>query len=394
MSLHKSTIKSILYATMRCLLAIGVLFSSHHVYAQNSEAKKIQPKPFKKAVLMRPDEKNYFWELFEDVMRDVAQDLDIELKSIHAKDDTIKVVQNAMEIASSPDKPDVVFVQVASTSGPQILDIFQAQDIDVVFVNSGMPAWQEEKVGKPLENYENYIGQMLPNDFQNGRKVAEVIYNKALQKNLDIDDEVSALAIAGSQDTRPSDERVRGLKSYVQENLEFDVIAIGQGLWTFETSQKASARLLTRYANVNAVWAVNDETALGVVAAAKEHGLEPGKDFVIGSIDWLPEALELIRKGEIDFSLGGHFMDGAWALIMAYDFKNSGIREKENAFNADSNMQIIDAENVDMMGAKLEKKDWQEIDFKKLTKTHNPEIKQYNFNILEILSDPRYKARD
>ena len=53
MSLHKSTIKSILYATMRCLLAIGVLFSSHHVYAQNSEAKKIQPKPFKKAVLMR-----------------------------------------------------------------------------------------------------------------------------------------------------------------------------------------------------------------------------------------------------------------------------------------------------------------------------------------------------
>ena len=98
MSLHKSTIKSVLYATMRCLLAIGVLFSSHHVYAQNSEAKKIQPKPFKKAVLMRPDEKNYFWELFEDVMRDAAQDLDIELKSIHAKDDTIKVVLKKAEI--------------------------------------------------------------------------------------------------------------------------------------------------------------------------------------------------------------------------------------------------------------------------------------------------------
>src|SRR3990167_6153107 len=47
-----------------------------------------------------------------------------------------------------------------------------------------------------------------------------------------------------------------------------------------------------------AVWAHNDEMALGAVQAIKEAGLKPGTDILIVSVDGVPDYFKAMADGE------------------------------------------------------------------------------------------------
>src|SRR5690606_32740003 len=55
--------------------------------------------------------------------------------------------------------------------------------------------------------------------------------------------------------------------------------------------------------DICAIWAHNDEMALGAIQAVKEAGLQPGKDILIVSVDAVDDALKAIVAGEINVSV-------------------------------------------------------------------------------------------
>lgn len=72
--------------------------------------------------------------------------------------------------------------------------------------------------------------------------------------------------------------------------------------------------------NICAIWAHNDEMALGAIQAVKEAGLKPGKDILIVSVDAVDDALKAIVAGEINVSveLSPHLGGPAFDVINEY----------------------------------------------------------------------------
>lgn len=337
-------------------------------------------------VFLRPDkERGSFWNLFEDVLRAACDDLDITLDVAYAESDPLLKVQVARDIAGKDDKPDLVLLQIDGRTGFQILNIFEDAGIDNFIVNTTFDDQHIQKAGRPRENFKHWIGQMTPDDEEAGRLVADFLYQKAKHKKLLMNDNVHMVAIDGVSHTRASQERMRGLSGAIA--LYDDLILDGtiEGRWQPHLAKEATQRIMQRYPRANVVWSISDQTAIGAYDALIDLGKKPGQDILVAGIDWAPEIFDYIRDGRIEGSLGGHFMEGAWAVIMAYDYKNGHDFAAVDGLVMQSHMQIIDRDNVDALAPLLENADWDALDFKAMTKTHNPALARYEFDALETL---------
>jgi simple sugar transport system substrate-binding protein len=50
--------------------------------------------------------------------------------------------------------------------------------------------------------------------------------------------------------------------------------------------------------NICAVWAHNDDMAIGAIEAIKEAGLAPGEDILVVSVDAIPDIFDSLDAGE------------------------------------------------------------------------------------------------
>ena len=97
------------------------------------------------------------------------------------------------------------------------------------------------------------------------------------------------------------------------------------------------------------------------------------------------EALwEAIKKGKITTSLGGNNMEGAWVIVMLYDYYH-GIDFADQGVVRKLKLDILTKDNINNYLKYLEGKDPNRIDFRRFSKKLNPNLKQYNFGLKEIL---------
>jgi len=71
--------------------------------------------------------------------------------------------------------------------------------------------------------------------------------------------------------------------------------------------------------DIKGVWAANGGTATGVMTALKNAGKQPGKDVIVVAMDRNPENVEAVKNGDLLFDIGGHWLQGGFALVMLYD---------------------------------------------------------------------------
>lgn len=58
--------------------------------------------------------------------------------------------------------------------------------------------------------------------------------------------------------------------------------------------------LRTHEWDIDVIYAHNDDMAVGAIEVLKEHGIDPGKDVKIMSVDGTSEALEALKNGELN----------------------------------------------------------------------------------------------
>ncbi|MGN6327276.1 LacI family DNA-binding transcriptional regulator [Pseudolysinimonas sp.] len=120
------------------------------------------------------------------------------------------------------------------------------------------------------------------------------------------------LHLAGPQDWNEAEERMRGfLAEMSAHDMPTEAPVLGD--WTVDFGYDIGRRLLTRRGEFTAVFASNDQMALGVVHAATELGLQVPEDLSVVGFDDIPEAkhftppLTTVRQ---DFRvLGRHAID-------------------------------------------------------------------------------------
>lgn len=161
---------------------------------------------------------------------------------------------------------------------------------------------------------------MLPDDEGAGFDLANLLIDAAVAKGLRASDgRVHLVGISGIRVDWPSRERERGMRRAVASRKDAILDQLVWVNWN-EAEAKRKARLLMRQnPEATVLWSAGDALAQAAILSLSEVGKEAGRDFLIGGVDWEPEALEAVAAGTMVASMGGHVFDGAWSLVLLYD---------------------------------------------------------------------------
>ncbi|MFB2862077.1 ABC transporter substrate-binding protein [Aeromonas sp. MdU4] len=328
----------------------------------------------------------FFWPKVDALMQAAADDLQIDVEVLYAEMDHLKMVKMVKEVVHRANPPDYLIVDNFKMQGGTMIREADAAGVKVFLMANGLNEEQTALFGKPREKYKHWIGELTPDNQFAGYQLAKELINQALDAGVTASDgKLHLAAISGDFVTPASVQRVAGLEQAVAEYPNVELKQVVPGQWDEQRAQGIAIKLAKRYPELGALWVANDEMALAAMNGLLANGKTPGKDIFVGGINWKKEALEQVTKGKMSASIGGHFMLGAWSLVLLYDyhhgkdFADEGVQVRQRLFG------VIDAQNVDQYLSVFGDENWQKIDFTRFSKELNPSLKKYDFSIEAIL---------
>lgn len=168
-------------------------------------------------------------------------------------------------------------------------------------------------------DYPNYIAFVGPSDEDAGYQMANALFAAMTP------DENGKKVIGwveGTAGTSVAIDRNKGLEKALAENADVEVACKVNGNFVRDESQKVFESCYQAHPEIKGVWAANGGTATGVMTALKDAGKVPGEDVVVVAMDLNPENVEAVKNGELLFDIGGHWLQGGFALVLLYDHLN------------------------------------------------------------------------
>jgi ABC-type sugar transport system substrate-binding protein len=325
---------------------------------------------------------NSFWKLSTSFAEAVAEDLGIQLEVIYATDNISRIERLGDKVLTGGKAPDYLLTAYMSAVTPGHLDTARDQNIKVFLINTNIPREDSVKIGTPREQYKNWIAHVSPNEAEAGYLLAEVLINKARASRLVAKSgKIEIVALAGASDTNVAYDRSFGLQRRV--NLYNDSILqkIRFSDWEQESAKLDTLDLIEENPGTSAVWAASDTMAFGAIDALKKLDRVAGKDILVGGIDWSLEGIKAVADGRLAATIGGHFMEAGWALILIHDYHHGIDFRDDPGVNFMTSMSVLDSDNAGEYLKKFGSGKWSAIDFKKLSKLYNPKLKKYNLSI-------------
>ena len=140
---------------------------------------------------------------------------------------------------------------------------------------------------------EDYVTLLASNFVDQGKRAAE-----GLAKTTN--GQAKIVELSGTAGASVAKDRGDGFREGIKAYPGMQIVASQTG----DFSRAAAQRVMQNIAQslgkqITAVYAHNDEMALGAIQALKAAGLQPGKDVVIVSVDGERAALEAIERGEL-----------------------------------------------------------------------------------------------
>lgn len=343
--------------------------------ASESEA---PPRSGAKRVAMFIPHEDLFWRDFIGFMKSASKQLELELE-VHLAENNRELMKEQLRKATAgPGRVDAVVFQNFKKCGEDLLKIADDAGVPAFLVNAGVG----KSYGAPRERHSNWIGTMESDGESAGYALASLLADEAKKRGLlNGDGKVHMIALAGIVSDAGSSERVQGLQRAVAERGDIVLHQVVPTDWSREEGKRKAAVLLERFPLTVAVWAASDPLALGAVESAKALGRKPGEDLILGGFDWTHEALDAVERGELYTTIGGHFMEGGWALVLVHDFlAGKDFAKKQVEFQTP--MRPITKENVSRYSPVISAADWGNFDFLQLT---DP-AEKYTFDPVETLA--------
>jgi galactofuranose transport system substrate-binding protein len=179
----------------------------------------------------------------------------------------------------------IVLAPVIETGWDSVLTDVKAAGIPVVLVDRGV------KVDDP-----SLYATLIASDFvEEGRVAARWLVEKT-------GGECNLVELQGTVGAGPAIDRQKGFMEVLAAHPDMHVLLTQSGEFSRAKGKEVmEAFLKARGREIQAVYAHNDDMALGAVQAIEAYGLVPGRDVVIVSIDGVRAALEALAAGKLDF---------------------------------------------------------------------------------------------
>ena len=365
-----------------CVLTVTCLLCCACSAGQPQDREKPKTSQYHVAMFCGSDADNPFWTLFADFMRVAGKDLGIKVDinfTSGNREEMIKRIRNACD---APDKPDAIVVQGFKKNGLNCLRIANEYMTPVFTVNSGLTKEEAQSLNDSREELPFWIGELLPDDKGAGYQLAIELINQARARNLQAPDgKIHVIGLNGTVSDGASIERLAGLNQAIAECSEFAVLdqAISAD-WSREKARSRGRILHRRYPEAAVVWCASDLMAAGAIDGMKERGKAPGDDIIVGGVDASSQAMDLIEKDLLGATIGGHFKDGGWVLLLLYDYFNQvELRAGKKPARYKSAMQLVTAAKLGKFKDAVNPENWQRIDFRQFSRHDHPEREAYPF---------------
>ncbi|SDK81583.1 monosaccharide ABC transporter substrate-binding protein, CUT2 family [Franzmannia pantelleriensis] len=302
-----------------------------------------------------------FWDMVSSTMQAAADDLDIELEILFAERDRHLMQSLAARVLERKRPPDYLVLVNEEQHAVELLEQVEQRGVDVLFLLNGPSAEQRQHTGIPGEHYRHWVGVIEPDNFAAGARMARALLAAAPERPRPL----PTLALLGDTLTPASINRNGGMLDVLIEDPRVRLDRLLTAHWNQEEARALTAgylRWLVRRNETPAlIWAANDPIAIGAIEALQHAGFAPGDDVLVVGLNWSPEGIQRVARGELLLTDGGHFLAGAWAMVMLRDLADATIEVADASIRFP--MAALDARDVALYGEQLASPDWSRIDF-------------------------------
>ena len=252
-----------------------------------------------------------FWNAYVEFMQKGADELGVDLVVLNADNKPDQMIKGLEDLVAQG-VDGIIFTPYWATAVPG-LTMAKDANIPVIMTDSYADFPPQDAL------FPNYLAFVGPSDRDAGRQMAEALF-AAIEP---AEDGKKYIAVVnGTAGTSVAIDRRSGLQDALDANPDIVVVGEVDGNFVRDTSQTVFESLWQGNPNVQGVWAANGGTATGVMAAITNAGKKPGEDIVVVAMDLNPENVDAVEKGELLFDIGGHWLQGGFALVMLYDHLN------------------------------------------------------------------------
>ena len=118
-----------------------------------------------------------------------------------------------------------------------------------------------------------------------------------------------------------------------------------------------------------------------------DGGITPGQGMLFGGINTSREALDAVRSGRLSALAGGHFILGAWALVMIHDHHRGRDFASDEGLVLNSSMFVqFTPRMAEVFIERFGEDRFDSVDFKRFSKVANPRLKRYDFGFGQLLN--------
>jgi ABC-type sugar transport system substrate-binding protein len=330
-----------------------------------------------KVAFINPNNPPEFWQPVCTTMKAAAAELGIDVEIRDWDWSREKAIAIARDFLAERPLPDYLIATNDKGVGGEIVKLADAAHVKTILLNNDLDA----SYGEPRTKYRDWLGSIAPDHDGAGYGIATEILTQAERLT---DRPLKILALTGDATTQASIERVRGLERGVKVMSTLlgpnsvQLVGVRYLDWTAKTAEASMHEFLRSGPHIDALWAANDPMALGAIAALKEAGYRPGVDVMVGGLNWSQAAVDRVLKHEMVVTYGGHFLLGAWAMVVLRDYTDGRDFAEEDA-RLRFPMGAFDLP-VARRFPEIGKVDWNRVDFTRFSKTRNSAITRYNFS--------------
>jgi len=181
----------------------------------------------------------------------------------------------------------ILLAPVVETGFEPVLREVARAGIPVVLVDRGVQVSDD-----------SLYATLIASDFvEEGRMAARFVAEK-------LEGRGAVAELQGTTGAAPAIDRKKGFEEVLAGHPGLSIVRSQSGDFTRAKGKEVMEAFLKAAkgegSKIDAVYAHNDDMALGAIQAIREAGLEPGKDVLVVSIDGVRAAFEAMTRGELN----------------------------------------------------------------------------------------------
>jgi galactofuranose transport system substrate-binding protein len=236
-------------------------------------------------------------------IKETADQLGIELKFSDAQQKQDNQIQAIRALIVQ--KVDIIGISpIVETGWEPIFEEAKQAGIPIILV--------DRKAAVRDDLYVTYLGSdFLEEGRKAARALAQIVNGKA-----------QIVELVGTIDSAPANDRYKGFREILKDYPAMTIIDSASGDFTRARGKEVMRDFLQKHGSrITAVFAHNDDMAVGAIEAIEEYGLKPGVDIKIVSVDAAKGAFKAMMAGKLNATvecnplLGPQFFDLALKIV-------------------------------------------------------------------------------